>query len=79
MDDKRNICGPRIREARQRLQMAQVELSAALEIDFHVHLNQGDISEIETQNRSVKDYELQAIAHILNVSAGWLLTGEGTG
>lgn len=53
--------------------MQQVDLSAALDVDFGIKLSQSDISEIERGDRGVKDYELRAIAAVLDVSADELL------
>lgn len=56
--------------------MGQVELASELDVRFQIKLDQSDISEIERGARGVKDYELDAIAHILKVSPTWLLRGE---
>ena len=71
-----NISGPRIRKAREKLGWDQIELAAALEVDFQLKLDQSDISEIERQKRGVKDFELDAFARLLGVSPEWLLRGE---
>jgi transcriptional regulator with XRE-family HTH domain len=71
-----NISGARIRKARENSGMDQVELSAALAVDFNVKLDQSDISEIERGVRGVKDYELDAISRVLDVNPLWLLRGE---
>ena len=71
-----NITGPRIRQARERCGWDQNELAAALEVDFQIKLDQSDISEIERQKRGLKDFELDAIARLLQVSPEWLLRGE---
>ena len=73
--EKANISGPRIRKLRQAM-MTQGELSAALEVDFGINLSQSDISEIERQERSLRDYELDAIATVLGVSPLYLLRNE---
>lgn len=74
--DSKNLSGERIRIARRRIRMRQVELSAALDFEFNIALDQSDISEIERQVRGVRDFELDAIARILQVSPLWLLRGE---
>lgn len=74
-DRKANLCGLRIKEVRSKLGWSQSELAAALEVDFRILLTQSDISEIERQQRSVKDYELDAFSKVLNVSVDWLLSG----
>jgi transcriptional regulator with XRE-family HTH domain len=71
-----NICGPRIKESREALKMAQAELAAAMKVDFQIKIDRSDISEIERGVRGLKDYELFTIAKILNVSPVWLLCGE---
>lgn len=73
---KRNIAGPRIKEARLKANMNQADLAAALSVDYDITLDRSDISEIETQVRGIKDYELDAIALILDVDVTWLLRGE---
>lgn len=76
MDEKQNISGPRIRQARLKHGLGQVELAAALNVDYGVKLEQSDISEIERQVRSVKDYELDAISKVLDIDPIWLLRGD---
>ena len=73
---KRNIAGPRIKEARLKVNMNQADLAAALSVDYDITLDRSDISEIETQVRGINDYELDAIAQILDVDVTWLLRGE---
>lgn len=68
-----NICGERIRARRIELNMAQVKLAAALEVDYGLVFAQSDISEIERNVRGVKDYELKAISEILGVTTAALL------
>jgi transcriptional regulator with XRE-family HTH domain len=71
-----NISGERIRHARQKAKLDQIELAAALDLEFKVNLTQSDISEIERGVRGIRDYELDYIARILNVNPTWLLRGE---
>ena len=72
----KNISGSRIKDAREKLDMGQVELAAAMDLEYDIKLDQSDISEIERKVRGVKDFELDAIARILNVSPLWLLRGD---
>jgi transcriptional regulator with XRE-family HTH domain len=76
VEDKQNISGLRIRQARQQNGLSQVELAAALSVDRGIKLEQSDISEIERQVRSLKDYELDAIARVLDIDPIWLLRGD---
>lgn len=76
MNRKQNISGLRIRQARLQLGLDQVELAAALNVNYGVKLEQSDISEIERQVRCVKDYELDAISRVLDIDPIWLLRGD---
>ncbi|MEA5593345.1 helix-turn-helix transcriptional regulator [Rivularia sp. UHCC 0363] len=76
MDKKQNISGSRIRQVRLKHDLQQVELAAALNVDYGVKLEQSDISEIERQVRSLKDYELDAISRVLDIDPIWLLRGD---
>ncbi len=76
MNEKQNISGARIRQIRLQHCLDQVELAAALNVDYSVKLEQSDISEIERQVRAVKDYELDAISRVLNIDPIWLLRGD---
>lgn len=73
---KGNISNNRIKLARAKAAMAQVDLSAALEVDYGISLPQNVLSQIETGRRLLKDFELDAIARVLDVSPTWLLRGE---
>lgn len=74
---KANLVGLRIKEAREKLNLDQIDLASALELDYGLGLDQSDISEIERQVRGVKDFELDALSRVLNVTPQWLLRGEG--
>jgi transcriptional regulator with XRE-family HTH domain len=76
MGEKQNISGGRIRQVRLQHNLDQVELAAALNVDYGIKLEQSDISEIERQVRSLKDYELDAIAKVLDIDPIWLLRGD---
>lgn len=76
MDGKQNMSGARIRQIRLQHGLDQVELAAALNVEHGVRLEQSDISEIERQVRSVKDYELDAISKVLDIDPIWLLRGD---
>ena len=73
---QRNIAGPRIKQARLKADLNQADLAAALAVDHDIKLDRSDISEIETQVRGIKDYELDAIARVLDVDVEWLLRGD---
>ncbi len=70
----KNICGERLRIARQRKKMKQIDVVVALE-DYHITLNQTAIGKIERGERGILDYELFAFSEILEVSVDWLFKG----
>lgn len=69
-----NVCGLRVRVAREKLGISQVDLAAAMTIEHKIELDQSDISEIERGVRGVKDFELVAFSSVLGVGVGWLLS-----
>ncbi len=69
---RRNICGDRIREARQRARLSQSDLCRALQL-AGVTVERDVISRIENGSRFVADFEVAAVAEILDVSVDWLL------
>ena len=76
MIDKSNICGKRIKLARVDKDMAQIDLAAALNVDFKIDITQNGISDLERGERSIKDFELVALAHVLDVHPMWILFGD---
>ena len=68
-----NIIGKRVKDARQKLGISQVELAATLCVDHNINLERVQISTIERGIRSVKDKELDAIARVLEVTPNWLM------
>ena len=71
----RNLIGARVTQARQNLNMKQVELLAKLQL-AGVDMSIPALSLLEGQKRPVSDIELNALADILNVSVDWLLGRE---
>ncbi len=69
---KKNICGKRIHEARQRMKLTQSDLAARLQI-AGIIIERDSISRIEIGTRFVADYELRELSKILNVPVNWLL------
>ena len=72
---KRNISGERVRMRRLSMCLSQAALAAKVQAEG-VILGQDAISRIELGSRMVQDYELWALAEVLGVSSGWLLTGN---
>ena len=73
--DKCNICGHRVREARDKLKLSQDQLAARLQTEG-LGVNQNSVSRIETGKRIVADFELAALAKVLSVDVHWLLQDE---
>jgi transcriptional regulator with XRE-family HTH domain len=72
---KKNICGPRIKEARKMRKITQTELAAKMQI-HGIILDQFSISRIEAGTRFITDFELWMFSKILNVDMEWLLLGD---
>lgn len=72
---KKNCCGDRVREARQKLRLSQSDLAARLQI-AGVIIERDSISRIEIGTRFVADYEVAALARALKVGVEWLLEIE---
>ena len=68
----RNIVGARVEQRRKEIGMKQKDLLMQLQFNG-VDLNASGLSKLEGQLRSVPDYELIALAKVLDVSVLWLL------
>lgn len=72
---KKNLCGDRVRQARQKIRLSQSDLAARLQI-AGVIIERDSISRIEAGTRFVADYELKALAQVLSVDVMWLLSED---
>ena len=72
LEGKYNICGDRVRMARENQRLSQEALAARIQLNGH-SLTQKAISRIETGVRVVPDYEIPLLADALKVSPLWLL------
>lgn len=70
-----NLCGSRVREARQRAGISQDELSVQLQLRG-LQVGQMAVSRLETGKRIVPYYELPILADALRVTVEWLLGKE---
>lgn len=68
----RNLVGERVSQKRKEIGMKQKDLLTQLQIRG-IELNPSGLSKLEGQVRSVNDYEIIALAEVLNVSVAWLL------
>ena len=64
--EAQNIVGDKVKKFRIERNMSQKELSEKLET-YAIYICRGSISRIEGHRRTVTDYELKAIAEILNI------------
>ena len=71
-----NVCGKRIKLARVEKGMNQLDLATALLEEHKLRVDQNSISMMEKGDRFIKDYELIALADILEKSPMWLLFGD---
>ena len=69
------MIGARVTQARENLGMKQVELLGKLQL-ASIDISVPALSLLEGQKRPVSDFELNALADILNVSVDWLLDRE---
>lgn len=65
-NNKKNISGTLIKEAREEKKMSKVRLSQLLDT-YGVYINTDELLRIEKNKVLVKDFELVAIAQILNI------------
>ena len=72
---RKNICGDKVREARQKQHMSQSDLAAKLQVNGII-LERDSISRIESGTRFVADYELLILSKVLKVEMLWLLSGD---
>ncbi|MFL0248759.1 helix-turn-helix domain-containing protein [Candidatus Clostridium stratigraminis] len=70
--DKKNIIGPRLKEARLSNDLTQKQLSTKLEV-MAVYIDRASISKIERQVRVITDFELLALSKVLKITPNWLL------
>ena len=69
---KKNICGIRIKEARQKSSLTQADLAAQMQVNGII-IEYDSISRIEKGTRFVPDYEIVVFAKVLKVDVLWLL------
>jgi hypothetical protein len=74
---RKNIVGRRVAEARHGSEPAltQDALSGRL-AKLGIQLDRAAIAKIENGHRYVLDYELKALANVLDVDVDWLLGGK---
>ena len=71
-EGRKNICGQRMKDARLLRRLSQAQLAARLQMEG-INLERDSVSRIEIGTRFVADYELRALAKVLQVSVDYLL------
>ncbi len=74
-NEKSNIIGTRIKNARLKSKLSQQQLSNKLEL-MAVYVCRGSISRIENGERAITDIEIDAISKVLKVSLDYLFGRE---
>ena len=69
---QKNLCGPRVKQARFHKHLSQAQLAAKLQTEG-ILIERDSISRIEIGTRFVADYELLMLSQILDCSVTWLL------
>lgn len=75
MKEKKNVCGPQIKERRTELGITQAQLGARMQLR-NIMWDQKTVSRLELQLRTVMDFELLQVANALECSVEQLLSGE---
>jgi transcriptional regulator with XRE-family HTH domain len=73
----KNLCGASLKNVRKQHNVDLITLSVRLEEEYGVFISRSGLGRIEGGIRAVSDYELIAIASILEVDVTAILTGEG--
>lgn len=71
-----NKCGKRVKLARVEKDMTQLDLATALSMDCGIEISSTGISYLEKGDRFVKDFEIIALAEVLDKHPMWLLFGD---
>ena len=71
-----NVCGKRIKLARVERGFNQLQLATALSEDHGLRLDQNSVSMMEKGDRFIKDYEIIALAAVLDKNPLWFLYGN---
>ena len=74
-DGKKNICGRKVREARNKRGLTQDDFAARLQVEG-VNIGRDSVSRLEKGTRFVADYELKILAKVLEVELDWLLSDD---
>lgn len=71
----KNLIGERLKELRNKRNFSQRDLARELQL-IGIDMDKNVITRIETNQRYVTDFELQALKEIFNVSYDYLIDGK---
>lgn len=72
---QKNISGMRIKLLREKAGLSQRQLAQQLQLSG-MDMDKNVVTRIETNKRYVSDFELRALARVLNTTYEYLLEGE---
>jgi len=74
--ESKNLCGERLKEARVKMELSQVDVIKILEKDYDIKMKTSTLDAIEEKTRKLYDFELLALSKILQVRVKWLIYGH---
>ena len=75
MTEPKNLIGKRLKLLREQNRLSQEALAKKLQLSG-VDIDKNIITRMETNKRSVKDFELKALAEVFHVSYKCLIDGD---
>lgn len=72
-ENRKNICGIRIRELRKQQHLTQKQLSIKAQLAGYDFITETAIIKLESGTRFIPDYEVSIFAQLLNTSPEYLL------
>ncbi|MCM1181706.1 MAG: helix-turn-helix domain-containing protein [Clostridium sp.] len=75
-DERKNICGLRIRQLRKEQNITQKKLSIMAQLAGYDFITETAIIKLELGTRFIPDYEISIFAHLLGTTPEYLLQYE---
>ena len=77
-DNRKNVCGIRIRELRKAKHLTQAQLAIKAQLEGYDKITETAIVKLERGTRFVADYEVKIFARILDTTVEYLLSDPQT-
>ena len=77
-DNRKNVCGIRIRELRKAKHLTQAQLAIKAQLEGYDKITETAIVKLERGSRFVADYEVKIFARILDTTVEYLLSDPQT-